>query len=161
MVNSSAEGTDSWRLDCQVVEVPGLGSGTGVDSAPGSCKSPLRIVRVPVLVGCALPRLIDMGPALRYRNLRQTVVDQEAGCKSLKLRATNRIRKHYRNPRLTRRWNPLFRAEDLGSTGSLVGLWMRLRSPQWKANKTKQTKGKCRFPSKRARYPRPSHMYRH
>jgi len=53
-VNSSAEGTDSWRLDHQVVEVPGLGSGTGIDSVPESCKSPARIATVPTAVECTL-----------------------------------------------------------------------------------------------------------
>ena len=70
MVSSSVEGTDSWRLDYQIVEVPGLDSGTGLNSAPENCKSPSRTVRVPVLVGCTLLRLIGVGLALRYRNLR-------------------------------------------------------------------------------------------
>ena len=55
MVSSSVSATDSRRLDHQVVAgIPELDSGTGVDSAPESCKSLAQFVGVPIVVGGVL-----------------------------------------------------------------------------------------------------------
>ena len=55
VASPSVQGTGFCRLDHQVVVgIPGLDSGTGVDLAPGSCKSLARFARVPIAAGCAL-----------------------------------------------------------------------------------------------------------
>lgn len=54
--NSSVERTDSWRLDYQfAVEVPGMNSGVGEGLAPESCRSLVRLAKVPIVVDRIFP----------------------------------------------------------------------------------------------------------
>jgi len=55
VVNPPVEGTGSWQPDHQAVAgIPGLDSGTGVDSAKESCKSLSQLAKVPIAVGYTL-----------------------------------------------------------------------------------------------------------
>ena len=137
VVSSSVEGTGSWRLGRQVVaEVLGSDPGTGANSAPESCKSLVRIARVPRVVG------------------------QAGDCRGSKSWEMNWTSGHCGNPRLTEKLNPPLHAEDLESTGSLADLGMKLRSPRWKANTAERTPRRIQLPSYRARYPHLSHTLR-
>jgi hypothetical protein len=56
MERSVAEGTDSGRLDHQVLaEIEGMGSETGERLALESCKSPARLAKVPTAVRRCIP----------------------------------------------------------------------------------------------------------